>query len=517
MYLDRIRAVRRHDVARVMQRYLRPANASVAAILPATSRPRAAWARQAERRVTRALATPAPPAPPVERRVALASGVTLLVRRDPSVPIVAIRGVWRGGQRVEDTGHAGASALLARLLTRGCGQRDAGAIAAEVDRLGGALDGVAGRNSFGVAAEWLAPSWRSGFELVADCILDPALPGAELVRERRLMIDDQQAQAASPSHAVFRLFSETLYGAHPYARDALGTADAIAGLSREALAAFYRERYPLAGLTLAVVGDVDVDEAIAAAEQRFGRAVPAAGSAPAGPAAPPAPAPVAALAVDGKSAEAREVYRYLDRAQAHLVIGFPGATVDAADRFALEVLIAILGGQSGRLFAELRDRRALAYRVSAHSVEGVDPGFVAIYLSCAPDKLGAAVAGVREQLARLRSDGVTAAEVERARSYLIGSHRIAMQRRAAIANALAYHEAYGLGWQAWTGYDAAIRAVTPAAVAAAVATYLRDDRAITATIRPPAATPGATRRSKLPVAPPLPPARHPPPRPRGNV
>jgi zinc protease len=524
VYLDRIRAVRRHDVARVMQRYLQPGNASVAAILPAAprARPRTAWARQVERRVTRALSAAAAPPPPVERRIVLASGMTLLVRRDPSVPIVAMRAVWRGGQRIEDAGHAGASALLARLLTRGCGARDAGAVADQIDRLGGALSGIAGRNSFGVAAEWLAGSWRPGLDLLADCILDPALPGPELVRERRLLIDDQQAQASSPSQAVFRLFSETLYGAHPYARDPLGSADALAALSRDALAAFYRERYPVAGLTLAIAGDVDLDEVIAAAEARFGGVAPAP--------APAAAAPAALGAEHGRSArrgeagggaprgiDGREVYRYLDRAQAHLVIGFPGATVDTADRFALEVLIAILGGQSGRLFAELRDRRALAYRVSAHSVEGVDPGFVAIYLSCAPDKLGAAVAGVREQLARLRADGVTAAEVERAQSYLIGSHRIAMQRRAAVASAMAYHEAYGLGWQAWTDYDAAIRAVTPAAVARAVATYLRDDRAVTATVRPPLATPGATRRSRLPAGPPRPPAKHPPPRTRGNV
>ncbi|HEX3483076.1 MAG TPA: pitrilysin family protein, partial [Kofleriaceae bacterium] len=97
VYLDRIRAVRRHDVARVMQRYLRPGNASVAAILPAAprARPRTAWARQVERRVTRALSAAVPPPPPVERRVVLASGMTLLVRRDPSVPIVAMRAVWR--------------------------------------------------------------------------------------------------------------------------------------------------------------------------------------------------------------------------------------------------------------------------------------------------------------------------------------------------------------------------------------------------------------------------------------
>ncbi|HEU4731946.1 MAG TPA: pitrilysin family protein, partial [Kofleriaceae bacterium] len=477
-------------------------------------------------RVKRALASAAAPAAPVERRVVLASGLVLLVRRDPSVPIVAMRAVWQGGQRIEDADHAGASALLARMLTRGCGAQSAEAVADQIDRLGGALTGVAGRNSLGVAAEWLGRSWRQGLDLLADCVLEPRLATSDLARERRLLLDDQRAQADSPSQVVFRLFSQTLYGAHPYARDPLGTAEAVGGLSRAELAAFYRERYPVSRMTLAIVGDIEIDDVVAAAEQRFGKATrrAAAASEPAGAAAQLAStgsgrsgAAVAPLALDGKPAEAREVFGFLDRAQAHLVIGLPGATVDAPDRFALETLVAILGGQSGRLFAELRERRALAYRVSAHSVEGIDPGFVAIYLSCAPDKLGAAVAAIRDELDRLRSEGVTAAEVERAQSYLIGSHRIAMQRRAAVANAMAYHEAYGLGWQTWAGYEAAIRAVTPAAVAAAIASYLRDDRAITATVRPPAATPGAIRRSKLPHTLPLPPARHPPPRPRGNA
>src|SRR5262249_3399894 len=177
------------------------------------------------------------------------------------------------------------------------------------------------------------------------------------------------------------------YGDHPYHRDVLGTPASIDGFTRGKLAAFYRDRYPISQLTLAIVGDVDIDDAIARATRRFGAVKAGKSSAPA-PAAP---------AFDHRAASAREVYRFLDRTQAHLVIGYPGATVDANDRFALEVLVAILGGQSGRLFGELRDKRALVYRVSAHSVEGVDPGFVAVYLSCAPDKLEAAVTGVRDE------------------------------------------------------------------------------------------------------------------------
>jgi zinc protease len=422
----------------------------------------------------------------VDKRVVLPSGMVVIVRRDPSVPVVAMRAVWRGGQRVETDDQAGASALLARVLTRGCGALDAASLADRVDRLGGSLGGVAGRNSFGLAAEWLARSWSQGFDLVADCVLAPQLDPTELAREKRALLDDQIAQQDNPTQVAFRLFSEALYGVHPYHRDALGTPDTIDALSQRALAAFYRDRYPLSSLVLTIVGDVDVDDAIAHVTKRFG------GAKSAKPSVPDVVAPV----FDKRAPADREVYRFLDRQQAHLVIGYPGATIDAADRFALELLVAVLGGQSGRLFAELRDKRALVYRVSAHSVEGVDPGFVAVYLSCAPEKLAEAEQAVAAELERARTAGVTADELERAKSYLIGSHQIAMQRRAAIANAIAYHEAYGLGWRTWAGYDDAIRAVSVADVAAAAQRYLAPDRAITATVRPPAKTPAASKKSR---------------------
>ena len=524
VYLDRIRSVRRGDVAKVMQRYLQPHNASVAAVLPKRHQARSqrvTFAREAENRVRRSLTTKPVAAQPAEQRVLLGNGTVLLVRRDPSVPVVAMRAVWRGGQRVEDAKTSGASTLLARTITRGCGKLDAAQTSDRIDRLGGGMSAVAGRNSFGISAEWLARSWRPGFELLADCILAPALASTELEAQRRLLLDDQVAQAGEPAQLAFRTFSEALYGtAHPYARDVLGTARSIEAFERATLLAFYRDRYPASALTLSIVGDVDLDEVIAAAKARFDKAPRTNVKAPVD--VPPFADRLAVL--DKRRPDQREVFAFLDRAQAHLVVGFPGATLDAPDRFALELLVAVLGGQGGRLFAELRDKRALVYRVSAHSIEGVDPGFVAVYLSCAPDKLGEAVEVARAELARIRTEGVTAAELERAKSYAIGSHQIAMQRRAAVANAMAYHEAYGLGWESWSRYDAAIRAVNPADVAAAAAKYLRDDRMITATVRSKIASPGAAQRSKIKQAPRAPVRDTPKPRavprvrpPRGTV
>jgi zinc protease len=397
-----------------------------------------------------------------------------------------MRAVWPGGTRLETEQTSGTTSLLSAVITRGCGDRDADAFAAEVDRLAGGIAGIGGRNSFGIRAEWLARSWEDGLDLLADCVLEPRFDRDEVDRQRRLLLDDLEARADSGSHQAFRLFAETLYGAHPYHLDVLGSAEAVADLTAKKLARFYRDRFPVSAMTLAIVGDVDPDQVLEKLRARFGEAA----------AKDPVVPEVEPAVFEGRSAESREVYRYLAREQAHVVIGFPGTTVASKDRHAVEVLTSILGGQSGRLFTELREKQGLAYRVSAFSVDGLDPGYLAIYVSCSPDKVDAAVAAIRAEVDKVVDDGVRDAEVERAVKYLTGAHGVAMQRRSAIANALAFHEAYGLGWKQWDRYPDAVAKVDASAVARAAKRYLRWDVAVTATVRPPAMTEGAKQRAK---------------------
>jgi zinc protease len=481
-YLERVRGATLEEVRGVIGRSLRADQATTAIAAPAGT--------VARGRVQVAMG----PRPKRKgkgkgkdvRREVLDNGMRVIVMRDRSVEVVAMRAVWPGGIRHEDDDTSGITALLAGTITRGCGDRDGDQVAAEIDRLAGGMIGVGGRNSFGVRAEWLARSWRDGLDLFADCVIAPRLDSAEIDRQRRALLDDLAARGDSGSHQAFRLFAETLYGDHPYHLDVLGDPDAVAELTPRALRRFYKAHYPVSAMTLAIVGDVDPDEVLAQVRARFGEVA----------AREPVAPKVAAASFRGRSAADREVYRYLAREQAHVVIGFPGTTVDAEDRFAVEVLTTILGGQSGRLFTELRDRRGLAYRVSAFSVDGLDPGYLAVYVSCHPDKVDAAVAAIHDEIDRLVADGVSAAEVTRAIKHLTGAHAVQMQRRSAIANALAFHEAYGLGWKRWARYPDELAGVDAAAVGAAAARYLDWDVAVTATVRPPALTDGAAKRAR---------------------
>ena len=185
----------------------------------------------------------------------------------------------------------------------------------------------------------------------------------------------------------------------------------------------------------------------------------------------------------------RVAVRKLDKAQAHLVLGFPGARLTDPLRWELELLSAILSGQGGRLFLELRDKRSLAYSVTSFSVEGVDPGYFAVYIGCGPAKVGEALEGIRRELDRCRNAPPGGAELDRARTHLIGTHAIGLQRNSSRAAIYAFDECYGLGANASSRYAERVSSVSAADVLAAAQRVLDAKAEVVTLVAPEGAVP----------------------------
>jgi zinc protease len=181
---------------------------------------------------------------------------------------------------------------------------------------------------------------------------------------------------------------------------------------------------------LCFVGDVDVDRIFSFVDEALrtdDAALP--------PQPPPEPEP-----------DAQRIARLVrDRAQAHLVTGVRGLTLHDDDRFALELLVAALSGQGGRLFLELRDKQSLCYSVAAHAVDGLEPGSFSIYMGTSPDKVDRALEGIDRIWRTIVDDGLTDVEIARAQRYLQGSHAIGLQRTGSRAMTMLLNELYGLG------------------------------------------------------------------------
>ena len=214
-------------------------------------------------------------------------------------------------------------------------------------------------------------------------------------------------------------------------------------------------------MVLSIVGDVNTQAVLEKLKILLSARTPRASRAQ--PAAPRADMP---------PQSPRSVFYRRNRNQTHLVLGFMGTTLSGKDRHPLEVLMATLAGQSGRLFVQLRDRQSLAYAVSGFSLEGIEPGYVALYLAVDPSKSEQAVQSLMAEVNRLSLEPMSLDELTRVQNFLIGNQAVSQQRAAARAATMALNELYGLGHLAHLEYPRQISAVTRADVMRVARKYL---------------------------------------------
>jgi zinc protease len=401
----------------------------------------------------------------------LASGATLVIREEKSVPLFAMRAAFLGGLRYEVDANNGLTALLCRSWTRGTKDYDAEQVSRAVDEMAGSLSAAGGRNTVGLRAEFLSRHFDRAFSLFTECLLQPAFPEGELQRERSLLLQDIHTRDDKPSGLAFELFTRTLYTKHPYRMPVLGEQASVERLDRAALEAYRKSYLNVGQLTLCVVGDVRAEEVVLRANQALGKK--------AGEFREPPPVPDEP-ALGG----ARTAKRTLARAQTHLVLGFLGLTVSSKKRHALEVLSTVLSGQGGRLFLELRDKRSLAYSVASYSVEGLERGYFAVYMGTSPEKVDEALLGIRTELCRVRDEEVTPEELTRAKRHLLGTHEIGLQRNGARAALLAMDTLYGLGDENFRGYAEAVSKISARDVQEVARELIDFDRSALAIVGP---------------------------------
>jgi predicted Zn-dependent peptidase len=130
-----------------------------------------------------------------------------------------------------------------------------------------------------------------------------------------------------------------------------------------------------------------------------------------------------------------------DTEQAHLMLGLRGLARQDPRRSALEVLnTALGGGMSSRLFQRVREQRGLAYSVYSSTTSYQQTGEFSVYAGCQPERLGEVVEVTREILAELAADGVTDAELARAKGGLRGGLVLGLEDTASRMNRIGRHE-----------------------------------------------------------------------------
>jgi predicted Zn-dependent peptidase len=360
---------------------------------------------------------------PYERSV-LSNGLRVVSQGLPAARSLSAALFVGVGSRHEDDAHAGLSHLLEHLVFKGTrGYPDPGSLSAMIEACGGSVNASTDRELTVFSAKVLAEHATTALELIGELALRPLLRQHDLASEKPVIVDEIRMYVDSPSDHIFALFDELLFGRHPLGREIAGSARSVRRATRPSAVGHWQRWYRPENLVLAVAGKADHAAACAAAERWFEDAAPSSAKPPAALITSPSPAPAGSL---------RVAYRKLG--QANLCVGMPGVSRSDPDRWALDLLGAVLGdGMSSRLFLELRERRSLAYDVSTFSSTYADCGTFGVHAGFDPEQSDRVVAAILEQLERVVQEPVTPAELDRARAYTRGRLELRMEESGAVA------------------------------------------------------------------------------------
>ena len=403
-------------------------------------------------------------------RTRLSNGLTVLIRRDRSAPVVAIVTYVSAGYFDETDDIVGIAHVLEHMYFKGTPTRGVGEIAKQTKAVGGYLN--AGTIYDHTSYYTVLPSsgFRQGLDVQADAYARSIIDVDELARELEVIIQEAKRKADSPSAVATESLYELLHDRHRIRRWRIGREPGLRRITRDALWAFYRNYYHPGNTVLSIVGDVDVDTALAEVQDKYG-ALP-----------PGEPA-----RHHGPTEEGVSGFRYRewsgDVVQTQLAFGWrtPGTT--HPDTASLDLLSAVMGGgRASRLYRAVRERR-LASSISAYNYTPTDIGVFVVHAETPAASAAEAARAIWDQLRAVREGELDELEIERAKRIYESQFVRRLEDMEGQANYLAEWEAMG-DWRMGERYLERLLTATRDDLIAVADRYLDPDNAGAVVYRP---------------------------------
>lgn len=342
----------------------------------------------------------------------LPNGLRVITETIPSLRSVAV-GCWVDtGTRDEPAGEAGASHFLEHLLFKGSESVGAREISETFDAMGAQSNAFTSQEYTCFWARLLDTDLDEGLRLLGEMLQRPAFRQNEIDSERQVVIEEINMNEDDPNDVAFERFHETVFAGHPLERPILGTRESIRAMTRDDLLAYWHRRYGAGSIVIAIAGSIEHERAVELVDRHFG-----------------------GWSGDGVKHEYMRatvvpsvsvVHR--DTEQSHLVLGGAGMSRDDERRYAFEMMHLVLGGgMSSRLFHTIREERGLAYAVYSFKMPFADVGAWAVYAGTTPAQTPTVLGLVREELAKMATEGVSSDELKRAQGNLRGSLALALE------------------------------------------------------------------------------------------
>ena len=405
---------------------------------------------------------PVPPAPPARafklaapRESVLANGLRLVVVESHAAPAVSMSLVVPAGEVYDPAGKEGLAAMTAVVLTKGTATRTAEAISASIEDVGGSLDAGAGKEFVSVNTHVASSNAALAFELLADVVMHPSFPAAEIELFRSQLVAGVQVQQSQPAAVANRIFAATLYGSHPLGRAT--TIASVGAITRDDIVRAHGERFKPGGSMLVVAGAITPAQAASLASKAFAKWT---GKVPAAPPSSLAPA------------ETEREIVLVNRpgsVQSAIVAGHRIEGLLGASYFPTLVSHLVLGGGGGaRLNRSLRVEHGWTYGANtALTRYRTAPGMLRAMAEVRTNVTDSSVAEIIRQYDQLASTRVDTLELDLTKRRLLGSLPLQNEVASDVAASVAAFRQLDLPSTYLDSLQRGVAAVTAADVEAA--------------------------------------------------
>lgn len=373
---------------------------------------------------------PFAPPPRVERT--LANGLQVIAVRYATVPKISAMLTVKAGLALDPAGQGGLAQFVADTAQEGTATRTSEQIKREVFGMGATLSGFAGQDSTTFQMRGLTESMPRMMALLSDVVRNPAFPQSEVDLLKANTAQQLQAQMASPQFVSNKVFRQSLFGDHPYARTG-PTPDTLPAIDRAAIAAYHSAYYRPNNAFLVVVGDVAPEAVFAAAEQAFGSWARAA--------VPEAQAPVMPT-VKGR----RLIFvQRPNSVQSSISVGNFTTRRDDARWYTLQLANQIFGAAfDSRLVRNIREEKGYTYSPQSQFQAMAEGGFYRAAADVRNEVTGATLKEIYAEIDKLRAGGPEAAELANAKQYARGLFLIQNATQAGLAGTVNTVNTFGL-------------------------------------------------------------------------
>jgi len=395
-----------------------------------------------------------PPALPSSRntmRLTLPNGIALLLRENPASPAVVVSGYLEVGRQDEPAHLRGLSNYVADAVERGSQHRPFDVLYEQIEEIAATFAVRSGAHITSFGGRCLADALPIILEILGEVLRQPAFEPDQVEKCRTEILTSLQEREHSTTRLAGLIFNNLTYPeSHPYHWSGLGYRETVERISREDVIDFHTRHYGPNGMTVAIVGGIQIQDTIHAVESVFAdwraERVPRAPV----PNVPPLP----------ERREKRVLVE--DKTQANLVLGWPGPERRHADFMSAFVTNTLLGvyGLHGRLGKRLREQSGLAYYAYSQIDGGMGPGPWRILSGVASNAIERAVDLIRDELRLLRDVPVDPDELSDVQSFLTGSLPMHLETNEGVARALINMERYGLGLDYLEEYSSLVNSVT---------------------------------------------------------